>query len=213
MFHAGHQLARFFPQSMAKSTVCRSLSESRQKTGRLYNDCRVTLDIGCGKRKIEANSIGIDRSSDSVADVLWDLDEYPWPLESNTFRTIHMSHIIEHFDDAIKAMAEVHRVALPDADVFITTPHFSSHNSYVDPTHRRHLATTSFEYFTGHGFSTFSGAPFRFTVVEVGLTFGGNIILDNLGKMISRKSLKWYERHAAWVFPAADIQCHLRAIK
>ena len=124
-----------------------------------------------------------------------------------------ISHIIEHVHDVMATMAEVHRVARPGASVFVTTPHFSSHNSYTDPTHVRHLAAASFEHLTGKNFESFHGAPFRFDIVSIELTFGGNFILDNLGRALARGNLKWYERHAAWVFPALDIRCHLRAVK
>ena len=164
-------------------------------------------------RKIEPDAVGIDVSPDSVADHVWNLDCYPWPLESDRFTRIHMSHVIEHLEDSMRAMAEVYRVARDGADVYIVTPHFSSHNSYVDPTHRRHLAAASFEYFTGKDFPSFRGAPFRFDVVSVVLTFGGNLVLDNIGRFLARRSLKWYERHAAWVFPALDIRARLRARK
>ncbi len=171
------------------------------------------LDIGCGTRKAEPGAFGIDVSPNSVADTVWDLDQYPWPLESDQFTRIHMSHVIEHLDDPMRAIAEVYRVACDGAEVFITTPHFSSHNSYTDPTHKRHLAAASFEYFTGRDFPTFAGAPCRFDIVDVRLTFGGNLVLDNLGRLLARLSLKWYERHAAWIFPALDIRCTLRARK
>ncbi len=173
----------------------------------------MVLDIGCGKRKIEPGAIGIDVSPDSAAEHVWNLDRYPWPLESDRFTRIHMSHIIEHLDDAMRAMAEVHRIAADGADVFITTPHFSSHNSWTDPTHKRHMAAASFEYFTGRDFPTFAGSPCRFDIIGVELTFGGNFLLDNLGRFLSRRSTKWYERHAAWVLPALDIRAHLRARK
>src|SRR4051812_3370380 len=173
----------------------------------------MVLDIGCGKRKIEADAVGIDMSADSAAEHVWNLDEYPWPLETNAFDRIHMSHVIEHLEDPMRAMAEVYRVARNGADVFIATPHFSSHNSYVDPTHRRHLAANSFEYFSGKNFPSFTGAPYRFDVEHVELTFGGNFVLDNLGRFLAKRSLKWYERHAAWTFPALDIRCRLRARK
>src|SRR2546426_5093811 len=120
----------------------------------------MVLDIGCGTRKIEPDAVGIDASPRSAADRVWDLDRYPWPLEDDRFTRIHMSHIIEHLDDPMRAMAEVYRVARDGADVLIVTPHFSSHNSYVDPTHKRHLAAASFEYFTGKDFPSFTGAPF-----------------------------------------------------
>lgn len=171
------------------------------------------LDIGCGKRKIEPDAIGIDVSPDSAADHIWNLDQYPWPLETGQFERIYMSHVIEHLEDPMRAMAECHRVACDRADVFIVTPHFSSHNSYTDPTHKRHLAAASFEYFTGNDFATFAGSAFHFDIVSVELTFGGNFVLDNVGRFLARRSLKWYERHAAWIFPALDIRCHLRARK
>jgi SAM-dependent methyltransferase len=173
----------------------------------------MVLDIGCGTRKIEEGAIGIDISPDSAAEHVWNLDVYPWPLEDDQFARIHMSHVIEHLDDPMRAMAEVHRVACDGADVFVTTPHFSSHNSYVDPTHKRHLAAGSFAYLTGKDFPSFRGSPFRFEIVKVELTFGGNLVLDNLGRLLVRLSMPWYERHAAWVFPALDIRCHLRARK
>jgi len=173
----------------------------------------MVLDIGCGTRKIEPDAIGIDMSPDSAADHVWNLDEYPWPLADRQFARIHMSHVIEHLEDPIRAMAEVHRVADDGADVFIVTPHFSSHNSYTDPTHKRHLAAGSFAYLTGKDFPSFRGSPFRFDIVSVELTFGGNLVLDNLGRLLARLSLRWYERHAAWVLPAQDIRCHLRARK
>ncbi len=173
----------------------------------------MVLDIGCGKRKIEAGAVGIDISPDSAADHVWDLNRYPWPLATGAFERIHMSHVIEHLEDATRAMAEVWRVARDGADVFVTTPHFSSHNSYVDPTHRRHLAAASFQYFTGKDFPTFAGSVCRFDIVSVELSFGGNFLLDNMGRWLARRSLAWYERHAAWTFPAQDIRCHLRARK
>ena len=74
--------------------------------------CRA-LDIGCGSRKIEADAVGIDRSAESAADVIWDLDSYPWPLPDDNFDRIHMSHVIEHLADPVRAMTEVHRVARP----------------------------------------------------------------------------------------------------
>ena len=171
------------------------------------------LDVGCGTRKAEPTAVGIDRSAGSVADVIWDLDRFPWPLETRRFARVHLSHIIEHVADVAQTMAEVHRVAKPGADVFITTPHFSSHNSYADPTHLRHLAASSLDHLSGKDFATFTGSPFRFDVVKVELTFGGNLILDNLGRAIARANLKWYERHAAWMLPALDIRGHLRVIK
>jgi hypothetical protein len=171
------------------------------------------LDVGCGTRKAEPGAIGIDVHSRSAADIIWNLDEFPWPLDNDTFERVYMSHIIEHVGDVTRTMAEIHRVACDRADVFIVTPHFSSHNSYTDPTHVRHLAARSFQYFTGEDFATFGGSNVRFSVEELDLTFGKNFVLDGAGRWLARRNLEWYERHAAWMFPAQDVRCHLRVRK
>jgi hypothetical protein len=173
----------------------------------------MVLDVGCGTRKAEPGAVGIDASPRSGADLIWNLDDFPWPLENDLFHRIHMSHIIEHVRDVNRTMAEVHRVARDGADVFVTTPHFSSHNSYTDPTHLRHMAGRSFQYFTGDDFATFTGFNVRFGIERLQLTFGKNFVLDGAGKWLARRDLQWYERHAAWIFPAQDIRCHLKVQK
>ena len=173
----------------------------------------MVLDVGCGTRKAEPGAIGIDVSPRSGAEIVWDLDDIPWPLETGTFERVHMSHILEHVRDAGRTMAEVHRVSRPGADVFVTTPHFSSHNSYTDPTHVRHMAARSFQYFTGEDFASFTGSEVRFEIQSVELTFGKNFLLDGIGRWLAGRNLEWYERHAAWIFPAQDIRCHLKVRK
>jgi SAM-dependent methyltransferase len=173
----------------------------------------MVLDVGCGTRRAEAGAIGIDVSPRSGAEIVWDLDQFPWPLESDTFERIHMLHIIEHVRDVHRTMAEIHRVARNGADVFIATPHFSSHNSYTDPTHVRHMAARSFQYFAGEDFPSFTGSNVRFRIEELELTFGKNFLLDGAGRWLARRNLEWYERHAAWWFPGQDIRCHLKVLK
>lgn len=171
------------------------------------------LDVGCGTRKIEPTAIGIDVHPRSVADIIWDLNRFPWPIENDSFDRIHLSHIVEHIPDLPAMMQELHRIARDGADLFFATPHFSSHNSYTDPTHVHHLAARSFQYFTGKDFATFGALDVRFTIESLKVTFGKNVVLDGIGRWLARRNLEWYERHAAWIFPAQDIQCHLKARK
>ena len=39
------------------------------------------LDLGCGKRK-QKDAIGVDMSEDSDADVIHDLNKFPYPFEN-----------------------------------------------------------------------------------------------------------------------------------
>ena len=62
-----------------------------------------------------------------------DLNNYPWPLDSDTFDRILCSHIVEHVADITRFMGEVHRLGKAGARVEMVTPHFSNRYSYTIP--------------------------------------------------------------------------------
>ena len=173
----------------------------------------IILDIGCGKKKQESSAIGLDCQPGSSADVLCDLRHFPWPLRDNCAGRIYLSHFLEHHPDILRAMAEVHRIAQRGAEVIIVTPHFSSPDSYTDPTHLFHLAFHSFEYFARNDFENFTYHAGGFRILERRLTFGGNLLLDNLGRLLAAISVDFYEKHLAWVFPARNLICRLSVSK
>jgi len=110
-------------------------------------------------------------------------------------------------------MAEVHRIAQPGAEILIVTPHYSSLDSYTDPTHLFHLAIHSFDYFEPDSFEDFTYHAGGFRILERRLTFGRNFLLDNLGRMLAAISVDFYEKLLAWVFPARKIICRLSVLK
>ena len=105
------------------------------------------LDLGCGKRKIKG-CLGIDISPDSDADVVHDLNKFPYPFKNNSFDIIYARDCLEHLDEIIKTIEEIYRIAKPKAKIFISVPHFSSHNYYTDLTHQRAFAVRSFDFFS-----------------------------------------------------------------
>jgi Methyltransferase domain len=170
------------------------------------------LDIGCGKKK-QAGAIGLDRQPGSAADILCELGHFPWPLRDSCADRVYLSHFIEHQADTLRAMREVHRVARRGAEVIVVTPHFSCMDSYTDPTHLVHLGYHSFDYFTQTSFENFTYNAGGFRIIERHLTFGHNFILDNMGKLMARLSVDFYEKHFAWIFPARNIHCRLEVVK
>lgn len=173
----------------------------------------IILDLGCGKIKQDARAIGVDRERGSAANVLCDLRRFPWPLRDSCADTVYLSHFIEHQPDLLRLMAEIRRVGKPGAEIIITTPHFSSHGSYTDPTHLFHLGYRSFEYFAQESFENFTYNAGGFKIVHRELTFGKNFLLDNAGKFFAKCSIDFYEKHLAWIFPARNILCRLQVMK
>jgi SAM-dependent methyltransferase len=104
------------------------------------------LDIGCGNRKKEG-AVGLDLSPDSQADIIHDLNSFPYPLPSHEFDRIYCLDVLEHLKDVIRTMEEVHRLSRKGAEVFIRVPHFTSTLTYGDPTHRHFFNTQSLDFF------------------------------------------------------------------
>jgi Methyltransferase domain len=99
------------------------------------SDAAAVLNLGSGRRKM-AGAVNLDISNQVGADVVHDLTVMPWPLASDAFREVHAQDVVEHLNDTVRVMEEIHRICRNGARVHITVPHFSSGNAYTDPTHR-----------------------------------------------------------------------------
>ena len=72
-----------------------------------------------------------------------------WPLPDDHFKTVFAYDVLEHLDDLVATMEDIHRVCQPGAVLTVTVPHFSCANAFTDPTHRHYFGLRSFNYFTG----------------------------------------------------------------
>jgi len=185
-----------------------------------------TLDVGCGNAKTPG-AMGIDSNPQAAADIIHDLNVYPWPLESDTFDRIICSHIVEHVADLIKFMVEVHRVAKPGARVEIVTPHFSNRFSFTDPTHLRHLGLRSFDYFltrrtlqhnlitrafeTQYAVPDFYVQPL-FRLIRAHLRLARPFRLAGI-QWFANRFPDFYELYLAFILPARDLYIDLEVVK
>ena len=96
------------------------------------------LCLGSGQKK-HSDAVNIDIVSSTGPDIVHDLNHTPWPLPSNQFDECHAYDVIEHLNDIVKTMEEIHRVCRNGAVVRITVPHFLARTPSPIPP----IATTS----------------------------------------------------------------------
>ena len=168
------------------------------------------LDVGCGNDKLPG-AIGIDRSADTKADVVHDLDSFPWPFEADAFDVIRCQDVVEHLDDVIRVMEELHRIAKPGAEIRIRVPHFSSVQAYTDPTHRHFFSTESFHYFLPDQTMYPHYSDARFRQESVRLTLWRPFRMVGIEWLANHYPLR-YEKMFAFRFPAQFLEFVLRPI-
>lgn len=181
-------------------------------SGRRDAEVRV-LDVGCGIKKYPG-SVGLDRNPRSNADVVADLDSFPYPFADASFDEVRAIHVIEHVADVMKTMEEFHRLSRRGGRVFIVTPHYTDFSSFCDPTHRWHLNSYSFRYFgeDNAGYGYYSHVRFREIFVRVKLL--------NLWKLLgfeflvnhSRTFRKFWEHYLCFVIRGKVIEWTLEVV-
>ncbi len=213
------------PCSAILDNGTRSAIEIIQHIGKAYG--MKVLDVGCGNNKMPG-AIGIDISRESQADVIYDLNSFPYPFASDEFDLILCNHIVEHVEDPIRFMEELHRIARAGAEVRVVTPHFSNWRSYTDLTHRRHLSASAFDCFVQMAaevrpsllgrvleveFPVVGARPaVSFDKLSVRLSFGRPWRLLGVSWLANR-FLNVYEAYFAFLFPARDLYFVLKAVK
>lgn len=122
----------------------------------------VIVNLGCGPTRIPG-SIGVDcvALSGSV-DVVHDLNLIPYPFIDNFADEVHFYHVLEHLDNPVQKIEEIHRILKPGGILYMRVPHFSSNAAFTDITHKRPFSYFSFDIFTeGSYHSYYSSATFK----------------------------------------------------
>jgi SAM-dependent methyltransferase len=197
---------------MPKCFLIPSIGTNGKSEGALaVSNCTAdVLNMGCGQKRMDG-AINLDRIAETQPDVIHDLNRTPWPFPDGTFRAVYASDVIEHLDDVVQVMEEIHRVSRNGALVYITVPHFSCSNAFTDPTHRHCFGYSSFDYFTeGNELSFYSHARFRRRLAS--LVFFPTVMSKVVWRLANRYPVV-YERRWAWIFPAWYLYFELEVVK
>jgi hypothetical protein len=168
------------------------------------------LNLGCGRKPL-CDSVNLDITHETNPDVVHDLNSLPWPLPDNHFREVLAYDCLEHLDNFIGAMEEIHRVCQDGAVVRSTVPHFSCANAYTDPTHRRLFGYFSMDYVTGDNDLEFY-TRVRFKTLTRKLIFFPSLVNKLVWRLANRFPAA-YERRWAWIFPAWYLYFELQVVK
>jgi SAM-dependent methyltransferase len=109
----------------------------------------VKLHLGCGKT-ILPDWTNLDLTPGDGVDIIANLDQcatIPLPFDDNTVDEFLAMHLIEHLHHPLDFMAELWRIAKPDALITLATPYGTSDDAWEDPTHTRPYFMGSWGYF------------------------------------------------------------------
>lgn len=173
------------------------------------------LDLGCGVDKTEG-AVGVDINLASSADIIHDLNTFPYPMPDNEFDLVICNDVMEHVGDVIRTMEEIHRVAKNGALVRIRSPFASSKYLWLDPTHRRGFMSGSFDYFvegTGLCARAYSKARFQKVKVEYEEVTYRNHFWDKLLLKLANRFKDYYETRFMFIYPIENIYFTLKVVK
>jgi SAM-dependent methyltransferase len=165
------------------------------------------LDVGCGSAKVPG-AVGLDISAETDADIVHDLDEFPYPVETDSFDHVLLQDVLEHVREPVRVMEELHRVLRPGGHLQLRTPHFSSSLAYGDPTHQHYFSAKAIRSLAEPGFAHYT--PVRFNVVHVTLDLWLPFRVTGIAHLANRFP-DTYEKYMAFHFPAMNIRAEFVA--
>ena len=107
---------------------------------------RVKLNLGAGN-DILSGYVNHDITQLKDIDIVHDLNIYPWPWEDDSCDEVLMKDVLEHLDNFIMAMQEIHRILKPGGSLVASVPYWNSANANIDPTHRKGFHEHTFHFF------------------------------------------------------------------
>lgn len=175
----------------------------------------IRLDLGCGNRKREG-WLGVDSNPAVKPDVLHSLEQFPYPFPDSHADEIVMDNCLEHLQEQLKVLEELHRVAKPGALITLHVPYFRAHWAYNDPTHVRFFSVETFYHFDpAHPYrAIYPYSKAEFTVEAV--VFNERITRGPIRGLVKIIANLWPVRYEDWIshiVPLDELTFRLRVLK
>jgi SAM-dependent methyltransferase len=172
------------------------------------------LDIGCGNKKY-SGSIGIDFNPQLDADVVHDLNVFPYPFEDAQFDEVHMRDNLFLLNEPVKVMEEVYRLSKIGAHIVIRQPYFRSVWNYVDPMINNFGTVHSFAFYDPDDAicTRYEYSKARYKTIKI--IFNNKIpsrMLKRLIIVVANRFPRKYELYLSHLFPLDTITFHLKKL-
>jgi len=151
------------------------------------------INLGCGMRYL-SDYVNCDVLTHIKADKYFDLNKPPYPFESNSADEIFMDNVLEHLNDVVQVMEELHRILQVGGLLRILVPYGKTDWALQDPTHKHYFTENSLNYFV-EGFPYGFYSKGKFKMVEARLYGDSTNIMHKLRNLLP---LKKYLRYFFW---------------
>lgn len=111
-----------------------------------YLEYKMTkLNIGGGQTLVDG-FLNLDLIPYPEVDIVCDLNK-KLPFPDSTVDEIRAFHVLEHVDDLVFTLSELHRISKPGAVINMKSPYYKSKGAFKDPTHKVFFTDETFDYF------------------------------------------------------------------
>ena len=172
------------------------------------------LDPGCGNKKRDG-TIGVDFNERTKADIIHDLNKFPYPFESQSIDKIYIDNTLEHLESPLSVMEELFRIVKEKGLVKVIVPYFRSSSAFTDPTHTKFFTVESFSYYDPDHVicKRYDYTLARFKIEKI--LFHEHLNNGFLKEIIVKIANKWplkYERYLSHFIPLDEISFFLRRL-
>ena len=166
------------------------------------------LNMGCGLDYKEGWT-NHDLNKAVKADVYFDLEEFPYPINDNAFDYVLICAVLEHIKpkNLIRVIEEIHRICKPKTIIDIYVPHYSGMYAFFHITHYSFFGLGKFDTFTPDGLWTKERySPVRFNVLKERLYFFDHHLINY--KFLSKLPINWlFNFNRTWQRLMERFQC------